>query len=611
MKSLSRKVSGHWKRGAGGSVSAGEEERGRQSLQEKRLARKGSKRGLSGSVGKDKEKSRERDAFAHTRRGSLRLSIDRFGSRERELDAGLMRLGGSELGHSTSPSTLGTLRRGAGVPVIPLTQPYVDVDAEETGGAGSVSKLTKPRKSEPPSNPGSGGGSKLWKLMKRISTSGLRDKFQQDDGPPPVPALPKEYEAFNSSRSNDGHSNVGSGNSHSKSISPPFDRPQHANSQVPKESGMLPGSPASANQSPIQRASMPPSRKLSAGNPRPSTTTRSSSPVYSSSDVASSRFFNRAHSTRSSSSSYGEEVPPPMPKPPMPVGQHIIPPNELQKLASEGHRSPVSASSPRSNPNSPSDSRKQSSLGPLQLPPFARKEEDWMIVTSPSVELPSLPFPPRRVNTIPAVVSLEEEMDRSESPIIPSFSTAGAINAFPSRRSLSSKASSPVSPPSSTVSSPAPPRPSRSVQRPSPLTSPQPTRLPSPEAVRTPQQFDTGRKSESYNPNRRSSGGFSTSTARPWRRSSSFGASPAQAISPSRPSTASASTSSRALLKFREMGSREEKKQMLTEKEKADKWDDLLERSARAGGTLHLGGGTEQLASDQISMRMSVASSAS
>ena len=40
---------------------------------------------------------------------------------------------------------------------------------------------------------GSTGG-KLWKLMKRISTGGLRDKYQSRDSapPPPVPALPKD-----------------------------------------------------------------------------------------------------------------------------------------------------------------------------------------------------------------------------------------------------------------------------------------------------------------------------------------------------------------------------------------------------------------------------------
>ena len=52
---------------------------------------------------------------------------------------------------------------------------------------------------------------------------------------------------------------------------------------------------------------------------------------------------------------------------------------------------------------------------------------------------------------------------------------------------------------------------------------------------------------------------------------------------------------------WKEMGSSSERK-VLTEKEKAERWEDLLERSARAGGTLHLGagGGEDGLKSDQL-----------
>lgn len=38
----------------------------------------------------------------------------------------------------------------------------------------------------------------------------------------------------------------------------------------------------------------------------------------------------------------------------------------------------------------------------------------------------------------------------------------------------------------------------------------------------------------------------------------------------------------------------------LTDQEKADKWNDLLARSARAGGTLHLDAGSLLLGSDDI-----------
>jgi hypothetical protein len=52
---------------------------------------------------------------------------------------------------------------------------------------------------------------------------------------------------------------------------------------------------------------------------------------------------------------------------------------------------------------------------------------------------------------------------------------------------------------------------------------------------------------------------------------------------------------------FREIDSREAKKrQMLTEKEKADRWNALLEKSDAAGGTLHFGGGDDKLPSDEL-----------
>jgi hypothetical protein len=57
---------------------------------------------------------------------------------------------------------------------------------------------------------------------------------------------------------------------------------------------------------------------------------------------------------------------------------------------------------------------------------------------------------------------------------------------------------------------------------------------------------------------------------------------------------------SRPPLKFREMGSGEGAKDRgaWTEKEKAERWDDLLEESDRAGGTIHLG--NTELPSDSL-----------
>lgn len=49
---------------------------------------------------------------------------------------------------------------------------------------------------------------------------------------------------------------------------------------------------------------------------------------------------------------------------------------------------------------------------------------------------------------------------------------------------------------------------------------------------------------------------------------------------------------------FREIGGT--RRQAWTSQEKEDKWDDLLKKSARAGGTLHLGADGAGLASDHL-----------
>ena len=69
------------------------------------------------------------------------------------------------------------------------------------------------------------------------------------------------------------------------------------------------------------------------------------------------------------------------------------------------------------------------------------------------------------------------------------------------------------------------------------------------------------------------------------------------------PMSASNSSSSRSPLTFREI---ESPRQQWSEKEKADKWDDLLMRSDQAGGTLHIGAGdtTSGLMSDAMRLSM-------
>lgn len=60
----------------------------------------------------------------------------------------------------------------------------------------------------------------------------------------------------------------------------------------------------------------------------------------------------------------------------------------------------------------------------------------------------------------------------------------------------------------------------------------------------------------------------------------------------------SASAGSVTQMTFRELGGT--RRQAWTSQEKEDKWDDLLEKSAQAGGTLHLGAEGAGLASDNL-----------
>ena len=547
-RSLSRKVSGRWKKQGGVVVGSLDREDdftragrllSRSSMQERRKG---------GSTTRRDESGEEKRMRMRNRR-SLRLSIDKFSDVVgKDFDERLV------LRPILSKNDAGS--------------PGVKSDGDTDHGTG----LSKVKKADSGSPAGS-GGNRFWKLMKRMSVGGLREKCHDTELPPPVPALPKDLQNLHPSRSND-----------SSHVYQP--------SEKPEKSASASSSPSSTTISPKSRTL--PSSPPGPNQPRPSTTTRSSSPV--SSDVASSKFFRRNHSAHSSTSSFDEgNNPPPLPKPPQ-FAQHIIDPSELGKAEEEGARSPARTQPPRYIP----------------IPNQRMDDEDWSIVRSPSVELPSLPLPPPRrpVVNLNSLGGKAPELDRPESPTIPSFSTNDAVNAFPSRRlsaTLSARSrNSPNSPyPSpSTITAqsssfptslPPPPRPLRSVQRP----------VPGSVAQRPPvlviDDVPAGRKSESHfriQHNRLSSGGLSSaSTARPMhRRSSSIGgiSSRHQSISP--PGSAIDT-----MFTFRELDdSAGPRKYALTEEEKAEKWDDLMERSARAGGTLHLAAGAGVLPSDRL-----------
>ncbi|TBU40562.1 hypothetical protein BD309DRAFT_339469 [Dichomitus squalens] len=406
-------------------------------------------------------------------------------------------------------------------------------------------------------------GSKWWKLMKRLSTGGLREKYQHPDTlPPPVPALPQNLLLPSPSRTTlditgrgpNGEEVTEEGVLLRKFMqsrrslsgvrpnpSPPKTPPSTGSSRPGAGNTNTTGRPSTGNTTK--------SRASTSGH-RPSTATRSSSP--GSSEMASSSLFNhnRTPSTRSSFSSYGEEIPPL----PSSVGQYIVSPSELSRMtkSSEHTSSPLTPSQLKGRTRTQSRSH--------TAPP-----EDG---ASPEERhLPSLPLPPRRVTTGSAI-----------SPTAHSFNVEDTIDKL--MPSITS-----VPPPLGEFGmNEPPPRPKRSSRRAPPQLnvevharsqSASATMPLSPQTPRAPPQV----RVDVDLIRRPSVGALShRSTPKPNSATSSS--------SPSSNSPSSAVSQKRSPLTFRELESPRHK---LTEKEKAAKWEDLLERSARAGGTLHLG----------------------
>ncbi|KAI0630728.1 hypothetical protein C8Q77DRAFT_222837 [Trametes polyzona] len=422
---------------------------------------------------------------------------------------------------------------------------------------GRGSRTSKSRGKEELSPGGSGG---MWsKLMKRISTGGLREKYNQsDEPPPPVPALPQNISKTPTSRTTMEISHTENGEVSENGVL--LKRFMQSRTSL---SGVRPsGSSVKAPSSSSSRPSTGTAGRPSTGNTtksraslgqRPTTVTRSSSPV--SSEVASSGFFNssnRTPSNRSSFSSLGEELPP-MPKN---LGQYIVPPRELSRMTKTSD-----GSSATSTPSKRSRKSSRSQSAPV--------EDRAQFMSPADGSMPSLPIPPRRAT------------HEGSSPHSASFSHSN---------------NDPRDPPSLFQPLPMaefgmkepPPRPKRSSRRMPPPNVDVPPRSQSmsatmprspmtprgPPAVRV--DIDLARSP--------STGALSyASTARQ--------VSAASSTSPSSGASHSASPSSAASLKrsplmFREL---ESPRQKLSEKEKAAKWEDLLERSARAGGTLHIG----------------------
>ncbi|GLB43101.1 hypothetical protein LshimejAT787_1300020 [Lyophyllum shimeji] len=713
LKTLTRKVSGRFRRAASGT--GGESEREFEA---------GKQRGASLGGPREREMLRGRPSLQERPSTSAAAGLGRLGTRASMAAPGRADRKSLRLSIDKFPEEARVLtQENAREKELEKEKEHHVLKSTKSGSPASGSPASGNTPMHSPSTT-SGGGSKIWKLMKRISTGGLREKYGQHDAEaPPVPALPKEYatatKSMEEKHSMSATKTPASGHSPSSSAGAPgagfgksvrkkaslvlgVGSPSTSTSTKPLPSpSTLPRSPhPSETKAPVVRPSPPTS------NARPSTTTRSSSP--NSSDVASARFFGtgckQSASAHSSASSLLPEDVPPMPKLSM-VGQHIIPPSELGRIHSdEGHGGSEESSHqqqareqqrPQQHQKTQSRSQSQSQSGshnPLKklklvLPQIPsptkqpRQSDEWMIVQTPAVELASLPLPPRRdqdsqqrrvrsdTNTptpnaswsgrssgmlgeVGQHIRTEEldwermwsaesgagraemdglEEDDAESPIIPMFSTAGAINTFSPRRTStdtkrsrpspsSQSASGPVSPGSSShhpvhhhprqlkelqiqSAHEPPPRPSRSTQRPPPPSGTKsmptsPTKSPAhasvpPLASVVPASVGSTSNSGA-NPNRRSTGGHSTASTATItnlrRRSSSY-------------LTMTPPSSPPRTMTFREIGS-DGPSIVLSEQEKAKRWDDLLERSARAGGTLHLdiGGrsGEHGLRSDRL-----------
>lgn len=333
-----------------------------------------------------------------------------------------------------------------------------------------------------------GAGTKLWRLVKRISTGGLRERFQATNAlPPPVPTIPKdlsslpntvfEVQAPSESTSRGGSDDANHGGDGNRRMSHSIDTSDIS----PQSDGHM-----------STEASLPTETHTSSqGNDaisHPRRPSLSSSPQ--SSEPTPSIHFFRSQSSRSSFSSVVAASPPPAPVPIHPPVRSPSLQNRLRKK------------------HDPSSST-------AEIPTFSISD----VVNNFVARRPSLARHQRRH-------APTRSLPRIEPP--PTGEVSGAL-----LRRAGSEARS---------------------------------------TTRRHRRFDPILSPVSSGQNRDSQGSDLT-------------------LRPGGSDLAGQCT-------FRELGSA--RGQAWTSQEKEDKWDDLLERSARAGGTLHLGVGSTQLASDDI-----------
>ncbi|KAG7086120.1 hypothetical protein E1B28_002079 [Marasmius oreades] len=381
----------------------------------------------------------------------------------------------------------------------------------------------------------------IWNLMKRrISAGGLRENYHQSgdseaslsNTPPPVPPLPKGLVATN--------------------VHPPTKL--KSPTAPPTPMGPL-GSPYAAT-SPV-----PLKPRRSMGDWRPGTSpgaskahTTSSTSSITTGPSATTRSWSPASpcnppgESRSSSSSYGEEVPTLLSSKKRNaevLQQHILSPSELSRLQRDFEQ----------------EYEKNDRLATTR--PVLSK----IVAGTPSTSVVTFP---RSTRTGPSIRKSDEWMIVGNPVDPPSFS-------LPVPRYKPRNPSSPSRPSTAPVLPPALPTPIKSMK--TPVTSP------SHHILSLQKTFTSDDKPGTLPQSRKSTSAIP------------------------RPSVSSSSvpSPSRSGVVFRELPSFSRTvKDTWTEKEKADKWDDLLLRSDLAGGTLHLGA-ADRLESDDLELRLSVA----
>jgi hypothetical protein len=352
-----------------------------------------------------------------------------------------------------------------------------------------------------------GAGGRLWRLVKRISVGGLRERFHTTSEPvPPVPPIPAITPDLVPSCA-------------TLEVKVPITPISVSRSGCPESRGAGDVPPSTTCGTPSEIPTSP--QGPSANSPPKLPSISSSSPQ--SSEPTSTHFF-RSHSSRSSFSSMFCGSSPPL---------------------------PASAFAQASSPRSRSRAKSISSSPPTR-PSFDGSQK------SPRAR-------PRK----------------RSSPDIPAFSVSDVINNFIIRRP-------------SLVRRPSNTRRQQQNASARSTTTPQPeeTSTPPPRPPRSDLRNAVVHPMQSPGPSVQSNDSHSSSSTE------RAGSASASTISAHAVAGTSANAGSVARLTFREIGGT--RRQAWTSQEKEDKWDDLLKKSARAGGTLHLDTESVGLPSDNM-----------